>query len=477
MKHNFRIMGTTLPIIFSFALVGAAGASAQAAADKPNIIIILSDDQGWGDVGFNGCREIPTPNLDALAASGVVFDCGYASHPYCSPSRAGLLTGRYQQRFGHECNPGAMGEDMAAGLPLSETLVSKVLKDHGYRTAAIGKWHLGDAPKFWPIQRGFDDWFGFSGGGMSYWGDVGKRGPLRGVLRNGQVVPKSELTHLTDDFSTEAAKFIERNQDKPFFLYLAYNAPHAPDHATREHLKKTEHIEYGGRAVYGAMVAAMDDGIGRVTAKLKQLDLYDNTLVFFYSDNGGRAEHAVNYPYRGHKGMLFEGGIRVPFCVSWPKAIEGGQRYDQPITALDIFPTALVAAGIERPANLQLDGVDLLPYLDGRNPGTPHQTLFWRYACGDDSYGYAVREGRYKLVYSVYKGRHLLFDIENDPWERDDLAADKPAIVKRLIARYEDWSAGMVAPKWLDPHGANVHKEEARRQAAVDAASRGDKSK
>ena len=369
-----------------------------------------------------------------------------------------------------------MGEDMAAGLPLSETLISDVLKNNGYRTGAIGKWHLGDAPQFWPIRRGFDEWFGFSGGGMSYWGDVGKRSPLRGVLRNGQVVPKSELTHLTDDFSTEAVKFVERNQDNSFFLYLAYNAPHAPDHATREHLKKTAHIEYGGRAVYGAMVAAMDEGIGKVTTKLQELGLYDNTLIFFYSDNGGRAEHAVNYPFRGHKGMLFEGGIRVPFCVSWPKRINGEQRYDQPITALDIFPTALAAAGIDTPASLQLDGVDLLPYLDGTKSGAPHQTLFWRYASGDDSCGYAVRDGRYKLVYSVYKGKHLLFDIETDPWEREDIAASNAPVVSRLVSLYEGWSADMAEPKWLDPHGANVRKEEARRQAAVDAACRGEKS-
>jgi arylsulfatase A-like enzyme len=461
-------------LVFSIGLF-AAGTCVHAAPAKPNLVVILSDDQGWGDVGFNGCREIPTPNLDELAQSGVVFDSGYASHPYCSPSRAGLLTGRYQQRFGHECNPGAMGEDMSAGLPLSETLLSNLLKDHGYRTGTIGKWHLGDAPKFWPIRRGFDEWFGFSGGGMSYWGTVGKKDPQRGVLRNGEIVPRTELTHLTDDFSAEAVSFIERHRDKPFFLYLAYNAPHAPDQATRAHLKKTEHIEYGGRAVYGAMVAAMDEGIGRVTHKLKQLGLYNNTLIFFYSDNGGRGEHAVNYPFRGHKGMLFEGGIRVPFCVSWPHAIQGGRHYPHPISALDIFPTALAAAGIETPASLQLDGVNLLPYLQGKGTGTPHQTLFWRYACANNSFGYAVRDGHHKLVYSVYKGRHLLFDINADPWERDDRAAQDPATVKRLTGLYKNWRRGVIPPKWLDPHGPNVLKEERKRQEALNAASRGEK--
>ena len=458
-----------------FALTCCLLSSVAAAAERPNIIVFLADDLGWGDVGFNGCREIPTPNLDALAASGVVFESGYASHPYCSPSRAGLLTGRYQQRFGHECNPGASGVDLAAGLPLSERLLSDVLKAGGYRTCAIGKWHLGDDAKFWPIERGFDEWFGFSGGGMSYWGDTGKRGALRGVLHNGQPVPRSELTYLTDDFSTAAVNSVEQNKDHPFFMYVAYNAPHSPDHATREHLKKTEHIEYGGRAVYGAMVAGMDEGIGRVLDKLDELGLRQNTLVFFYSDNGGRREHAVNFPFRGHKGMLFEGGIRVPFCVSWPKVIPGGGRYAKPITSLDIFPTALAAANVKRPESLQLDGVDLLPYLRGNDNAVPHQTLFWRYACGDDKYGYAVRDGNDKLVFSAYKGRTLLFDLANDPWEQHDIADANAPIVKRLTKLYENWESGMMAPRWLDPHGANVLKEEQLRQETVDAAARGQK--
>tara|TARA_R110002073_G_scaffold154287_6_gene309357 strand:+ start:498 stop:1907 length:1410 start_codon:yes stop_codon:yes gene_type:complete len=448
------------------------------ANDRPNIIVIVADDLGFSDVGFNGCKEIPTPHLDELAQSGIVFDSGYASHPYCSPSRAGLLTGRYQQRFGHECNPGFSDDGSSDGLPLSETLLSNLLQDNGYQTSCIGKWHLGDDPKFWPNERGFDEWFGFSGGGMSYWGDTGNKSPEHGVLRNGEVVAKSELSYLTDDFSSEAVSFVERNQSNPFFMYLAYNAPHAPDQVTREHLKKTEHIEYGGRAVYGAMVAAMDEGIGRVTAKLKELNLRDNTLIFFYSDNGGRTEHAVNFPYRGHKGMLFEGGIRVPFCVSWPAQIPGDQRYDNPITALDIFPTALAAAEVETPESLQLDGVNLLPFLkhnDQHDDETmPHQTLFWRYAVGNDRYGYAVRDGDHKLVYSVYKSKHLLFDIAHDPWEREDLSATKPAMVKKLVTKYEKWQQEMMPPRWLDPHGPNVRKEEQKRQAAVDAASRGD---
>ena len=478
LKQRCRNWFFALAVVSSMSFSALGTACDELVTDdikKPNIIVIVSDDQGWGDVGFNGCKEIPTRNLDALAKSGVVFESGYASHPYCSPSRAGLLTGRYQQRFGHECNPGSINkEEKTDGLPLSETFLSNVLQDNGYRTSAIGKWHLGDERKFWPTERGFDEWFGFSGGGLSYWG-TGKKNPLQGVLRNGSVVPKSELSYLTDDFSTEAVQFVERNKDQPFFLYLAYNAPHAPDHATREHLKKTEHIEYGGRAVYGAMVAAMDEGIGRVTSKLKELNLDDNTLIFFFSDNGGRATHALNFPFRGHKGMLFEGGIRVPFCVSWPSVIKGGERFQRPISSLDIFPTALAAAGIETAKDLKLDGVNLIPYLNRKKSERPHQTLYWRYACGNDSFGYAVRDGDQKLVFSKYKNKHLLFDLEKDPWERDDLAERFPATVKRLTSLHENWSAELMSPKWLDPHGPNVRKEASKRQAAVDAASKGQK--
>ena len=316
---------------------------------KPNIILIVSDDQGWSDVGFNGCTDIPTPHLDNLAESGVIFTSGYAPHSYCSPSRAGILTGRYQQRFGHECNPGYLEyeDEVADGLPLSETLISNIFQGAGYKTAAIGKWHLGDARQYWPINRGFDYWYGFSGGGMSYWGNPNKeRGPLSGVLENGEIVPIDQLTHLTDDFSAKAVEFIQGNKENPFFMYLAYNAPHAPDHATKAHLEATEHVEYGGRAVYGAMVSAMDKGIGEVMFELEKQGIRENTIVIFLSDNGGRGEHAINFPYRGHKGMLFEGGIRVPFCISWPASIPSGQTIDEPVTGLDILPTLMKATNV-----------------------------------------------------------------------------------------------------------------------------------
>ncbi len=232
------------PIIVLFCLCALFTSSAFAQRqndDRPNIVLILADDLGFSDVGFNGCKEIPTPNLDAIAETGVVFESGYASHPYCSPSRAGLLTGRYQQRFGHECNPEPTVEDAdgkAPGLPLSEKTIADVLGQAGYATGAIGKWHLGDAKRYWPNRRGFDEWFGFSAGGLSYWGDPGNKGIAFGVHRGNDPVAADQLNYLTDDFSDEAVKFVDRHKHEPFFLYLAYNAPHAPDQATRAHLKK-----------------------------------------------------------------------------------------------------------------------------------------------------------------------------------------------------------------------------------------------
>ncbi|WP_231846391.1 sulfatase [Rhodopirellula baltica] len=463
-------------------LVGLLGLSTSVvgAKDRPNIVLIVADDLGYSDVGFNGCKEIPTPHLDELAASGVVFTNGYASHPYCSPSRAGLLTGRHQQRFGHGSNPEPdtqwHGED-TPGMPLSETTLADALKEAGYVTGAIGKWHLGDAKPFWPNRRGFDEWFGFSGGGFSYWGDLGMKDPLLGVHRGDEPVDPKTLTHLTDDFSTEAVKFIQRHETEPFFLYLAYNAPHAPDHATRAHLQKTAHIEYGGRAVYGAMVAGMDEGIGRVVDQIRESGLGENTMIIFYSDNGGRREHAVNFPYRGHKGMLFEGGIRVPFLVSWPGTVRSGMKEESPITALDLFPTALAAAGMDPSQNDKLDGQNLLPVLTDDKQRLPERPLFWRYSMGDDSYGYAVRDGNWKLIDSRYKDRKLLFDLANDPWEREDLAAQHPEQVARLSRMMEAWDARNVPPKWSDAHGVNVRKEENTRNEAVEKASRGERSR
>jgi len=430
---------------------------AAAQASKPNIILIVTDDQGWSDVGFNGAKDIQTPHLDRIAGEGIVFSQAYVSHPYCSPSRAGLLTGRYQARFGHDCNPPYQEDDASVGTPLSETMLSEVLKNNGYRTCAIGKWHLGDHASLLPPQRGFDHWFGFSSGGMNYWGSP--QGKHKTIYRNDEPVFQAELSYLTDDFTEEAVKYIADHKDAPFFMYLAYNAPHAPDQVTEKYLEKTKHIEYGGRSVYAAMVAAVDAGIGRIDSTLQALEIKENTIIVFLSDNGGRAEHANNMPYRGHKGMLFEGGIRVPFFMSWPRGIQKPAVYDQAIISLDLFPTLLAASKTKPHKELALDGVNLLPFLNNSGKELPHDILFWRSVGG---FEYAVRQGEYKLYMSRYKDRTLLYNLDVDPFEHEDIASQHPQLVEELKNKYEAWNSEMIHPQWLDPHPENVKKEAQR---------------
>ncbi|NMH87951.1 sulfatase-like hydrolase/transferase [Flavivirga algicola] len=433
------------------------------AQEKPNIILVLTDDQGWADVGFNGSTDIPTPHLDRMASQGVIFSNGYVSHPYCSPSRAGLLTGRYQARFGHDCNmPYKEENDASVGTPLSEKMISEALKGQGYRTSAIGKWHVGDHPSLYPPAQGFDHWFGFPGGNMNYWGYPAN--PLQTIYRNRKEVSQSELSYLTDDFTNEAIDFIAREDDRPFFIYLAYNAPHSPDHTTKEYLEKTQHIEYGGRNVYASMVNAVDTGIGKIDSTLIANNMKENTIVVFLSDNGGRVEHADNRPFRGHKGMLFEGGIKVPFFINWPKKLKGNQVYDKPVISLDLFPTFLQAAHGDVSKETDLDGKSLLPYISNENKDNPHNILFWRSVGG---FEYAVRKGDYKLYKSAYKNKTLLFNLKKDSYERYDIADENPEIIAQLEADYIEWDSKNIVPGWVDPHPENVIKEEKRLQKSL----------
>ena len=285
LKHRPTIKKLVIHIALLFFNSVLIQGNAYPQSGKPNIILIVTDDQGWADVGFNGATDILTPNLDRIARQGVIFSQGYVSHPYCSPSRAGLLTGRYQARFGHDCNPPYQKNNETVGTPLSETMLSRVLKDNGYRTGAIGKWHLGDHNILLPPNRGFDHWFGFSAGGMNYWGIPD--GDHKTIYRNDQPVGRRELHYLTDDFTEEAVQFIQNHTQTPFFIYLAYNAPHAPDQATEEYLKKTEHIEYGGRSVYAAMVAGVDAGVGKIDSTLIANNLEDILIICYRNKKGG----------------------------------------------------------------------------------------------------------------------------------------------------------------------------------------------
>lgn len=445
----------TLAPILAAILVITIASLAVADTNRPNIIVIVSDDLGFADVGINGCNDFPTPHFDSLAASGVQFTNGYVTHPYCSPSRAGILTGRYQQRFGHENNPPFAPDDETIGTPTDEVFLSQVLKSAGYRTCAIGKWHLGDAAPFLPTARGFDEFFGFSGGGFNYYGFGNPRKKGEAVVRNGVPVPRDELTYLTDDFTNETVRFIQENKSHPFFIYLAYNAVHAPDQAPQKYLDRAVNIEEGFRSVYAAMMIAMDDGIGRVVQTLEETGLRDNTLVIFVNDNGGRLG-SDNRPLRGHKGMLYEGGVRVPFLASWPGKIPAGMKYDAPVSALDTLPTAAAAAGAATDQCKPLDGVDLLPHLTGRASAPPHETLFWRVSGGQ---GYAVRQGRHKLVKAAALDRVQLFDLQEDLLERHDIAQVSPEVVTRLQQAYDNWNVELAAPLWSDPHPENVAKE------------------
>lgn len=412
-------------------------------ATRPNIVILLADDLGYADVGFHGCKDIPTPHLDSLSSTGVRFPQGYVSGVYCSPTRAGLLTGKYQQRFGHEFNPGGREQ----GLPLSETTLADRLKKAGYATGLVGKWHLGALDKYHPQERGFDDFFGFLGGAHTYFAASSKT-----ILRGKQ--PVAEAEYLTDAFGREAVAFIEKNRARPFFLYLAFNAVHTPMNADEARLKKFAHIGDKTRRSYAAMLSALDDQVGRVMEKIRSAGLEENTLFFFFSDNGGPTmkgvtiNGSVNTPLRGSKRTTLEGGIRVPFVVRWKGKLPAGVVRQEPVIQLDVHATALAAAQVAIQPGMKLDGVNLLPLLENKTQTQPHEALYWR--MGEQA---AIRKGDWKLVkydraaegekgLSPFK----LYDLAKDLGETKDLAGEKPEIARDLESAWKKWEAQMVPP-------------------------------
>ena len=434
---------TVLAVAAALALTGSGTCSLAAdRVGRPNIIIIVGDDMGYADIGIHGCKDIPTPHIDSLAKNGVRCTSGYVSGPYCSPTRAGLMTGRYQQRFGHEFNPGPNpGGDV--GLPLDQATLADRLKQAGYATGMVGKWHLGNERKFHPLNRGFQEYYGFLGGAHSYFvsDNRGTKGQINAVLRGFE--PVAEQEYLTDAFGREAVAFIDRHQKEPFFLYLTFNAVHTPMHATEKYLSRFKDVADENRRTYCAMMSAMDDAIGRVLAKLDEARLTENTLIFFVSDNGGPPVNASsNLPLRGRKATTWEGGIRVPYLVQWKGQLPAGKTFDQPVIQLDLHPTALAAAGVTTDA--QLDGVDLLPHLRGVKTSPPHEALYWRF--GPQM---AIRAGNYKLVKAAGIDGPQLFDLAADIGESKDLSADKPEVVKDLSARYAAWNGTLEKPRWI----------------------------
>lgn len=445
----FRLV--LLPLCLGSLGPGLAPAATPA---RPNLIVILTDDQGFGDVGFNGCPDIPTPNIDAIARHGVQFTSGYVSFPVCSPSRAGLLTGRYEQRFGHERNPRFEPDNRQSGLPLSETTLADALGRVGYRSGIIGKWHLGAHPDLHPLRRGFNEFFGLLGGGHRYLPDEltireGRDAHSEAdsyrlwILRDYEPVRTTQ--YLTDEFSDEAVRFIARHKDHPFFLYLAYNAPHAPLQATEKYLSRFAGIKDPRRRTYAAMVSAVDDGVGRLMAELRRQGLEENTLVFFLSDNGGPtdANASSNAPLRGHKSDPWEGGIRVPFVAQWPGHLPAGRKYDQPVISLDIFATMAALAGAPTDPARPLDGVDLMPYATGARSGPPHEAIYLRKF---DQGVFAVRRGDHKLVIPRQGAPAQLFNLAQDIGESHNLAANEARLLAELDNLRAAWNAQLVPP-------------------------------
>ncbi len=413
--------------------------SASADERQPNILLILADDLGWADLGFQGSADIQSPHLDKLASESVRFTDGHVTASVCSPSRAGLMTGRYQQRFGHEANTPPDNQ----GMDVQQVTMADSLKKLGYRTGVIGKWHLGNQDKFYPTQRGFDYFYGLREGSRSYFYDAkgnDKPGSHKAIEHNGTQVAFDG--YLTDVLGERAVDFVAEESDSPFFLYLSFTAPHGPMHAADDDLKRFAHIENKKRRTYAAMIWAMDRAIGKVMDQLKASGQDENTIVWFLSDNGGATNNgSINLPLAGHKGIKFEGGIRVPFLMRWKQQFDGGRTFDSMVSAMDIFATSLAAAG-GNPEALPLDGVNLVPHLSGESQAAPHEELFWH-----KLWFSAMRDGPWKLIHVQDYG-DALYNLADDPGEAKNLAKENSERLSSMRKRLDQWKASMEEPRW-----------------------------
>lgn len=416
----------------------------------PNIVLLFADDAGYADFGFQGSPIMKTPRLDRLAERGVRFDQFYMSAAVCGPSRAGLLTGMYQQRFGFEENnvPGFMsksgltGEDM--GLPLGIPTVADRLRELGYQTALFGKWHQGDADRFHPTKRGFDEFVGFRGGAREYYAYPEDEDLDRGLkLERGFENYQEPAKYLTDLLADETCDFIERNKDTPFFAFVSFNAVHAPMQAEEKDLALFPGLT-GTRKEVAAMTVALDRACGQIIDKIDVLGLSDNTLIVFTNDNGGPTDQNAsnNYPLSGTKANHLEGGIRVPSLFVWPGVIEPGTVYENPAISLDLFPTFVAAGGGDASMIENLDGVDLLPFIVGEDAGIPHETLFWK----KENRG-VVRDGDWKLIRFPDRPAEL-YNIPLDQAEENNLASEYPELVRTLYKKLFTWELELERPAW-----------------------------
>ena len=427
---------------------------------KPNFVLIFADDLGYGDVGYQG-GDVPTPHIDSIAEGGVAFTDGYVTCPVCAPSRAGMLTGRYQQSFGFWDNigPYRLSKDVEPGIPVDLPILSERLKALGYTTGLFGKTHDGKAEAMQAFNR-WDEFYGFNNGASNYLGDMNRtHNPIfhnrtivsrpyadRGINNNdvnkkGVLVRDTE-NHLTDQLGDMAVKFIDANKDKPFLCYMPFNAIHGPFQAPKPLVDKYGDEPDPKRRIVKAMLDSMDQNIGKVLAALKRHGLEENTLVVFLSDNGGH-EASPNRPLRGKKGTYWEGGLRVPFCMSWKGSLPSGQTYKHPVISLDLMPTFITAAGGTVDPAWKLDGVDLLPFVRGENKGRPHQTLYWTWGARK-----AIRHGDMKALSQDGGKTFQLYDLAKDISEQSDLAESKPAKLKGLIKRHADWESTLMPQQW-----------------------------
>jgi len=440
-----RLAALAVPLVFGGRLAAQAAQAEPPRADlaqRPNVVVLLSDDQGYGDVGAYGAAGVSTPRIDRLAGEGARFTAGYVTAPMCSPSRAGLVTGRYQYRFGYVDN-----DEQFEGLPTEEVTIAEHLKGAGYATGVVGKWHLGRGPGSTPADQGFDEFFGFWGGARSYLRLKVEDFPLDPIRRGDEELDLEG--YLTDVLADEAASFVERHAAEPFFLYVAFNAPHTP-----LELPPGEGEGLEGRELYLEVVRRLDDGVGRVLDALEREGLAEDTLVFFLSDNGGAAQHgASNRPYRGAKFKLWEGGIRIPFLLRWPRRIEAGTVCDVPVISLDVLATSIAAAGVPAPTERPLDGVDLLPVLAGE---VPDRALHW--IAGPD---WAVRRGDLKLI--ANSGRQRLFDLSSDPGEGRELNMTRGEDVGRLSFEYRVFLADVTGAPPPEPRNPRPPRRRPRR--------------
>ena len=420
----------------------------------PNVVLLFADDLGYADTGFqNSSKDVVTPNLDELAKDGAILTTGYVTAPVCGPSRAGMLSGRYQERFGYHGNtaPYVLEEGIVQGMPLDIPTIGNRFQDIGYTTGMVGKYHDGDPKEYWPHNRGFDEFFGFNNGAANYF--VGPKNvenaedkPNSSMWRNDKLVAPFD-DYLTDRFGNEAVDFIEKHKDEPFFLYVPFNAIHGPLQALEKDIERFSHIKDKKRRISVAMNYNMDKNIGNIVDKLKEHKLMEDTIIIFLSDNGGKPKGnaSYNHPLRGQKNTLWEGGIRVPFTVTWKGKIPAGQKIDDPVISLDILPTALKAAGADI-SGWDLNGVDIMPRLTGKEDKLDNRFLYW-----DREIKAAIRDDEWKLVMPKITPRNTeiqLFKISEDISESNNLVDEHPEQVERLMKEFKQWQSQNEPPKW-----------------------------